>query len=230
MSGLRAGQSMTSTSWSKKAAVSRAVWDGAMSWMYTISIIRPDADINQPLPLLPTAHPTQPSLWYRENDDSSLKIQCLHFLVSHTLCLLPYSRRRRLCPKVSPGHPAWRRNQYPAARSSLRIVRTDIRLSNRRIICIRRRGAEMFVLTIRSSWRSTRGVGNFHRTSTPLLVWSASFSVASQILPMHPWDTLSILATSCWELPSADDLTIRFGICSDTFCGMIPFKSSKKYQ
>ena len=36
MSGPRAGQSMTSTScWSKKATVSRAVWGGALSWMYT---------------------------------------------------------------------------------------------------------------------------------------------------------------------------------------------------
>ena len=36
MSGLWAGQSMTSTScWSKKDAVSRAVWGGASSWMYT---------------------------------------------------------------------------------------------------------------------------------------------------------------------------------------------------
>lgn len=96
---------------------------------------------------------TRPSLWYRENRDSSLKIQCLHCLWSHTLCLLPHSRRRRLCSKVSLGHLAGRRDQYPAARSRLRMVRTDIRLRNRRIICIRRRGAEMkrFVLTIRSS-------------------------------------------------------------------------------
>ena len=32
---------------------------------------------------------TRPSLWYRENRDSTLKIQCLHYLKSHTLCLLP---------------------------------------------------------------------------------------------------------------------------------------------
>ena len=36
MSGLRIGQSMTSTScWSKKSAVSCAVWGGALSWTYT---------------------------------------------------------------------------------------------------------------------------------------------------------------------------------------------------
>ena len=96
---------------------------------------------------------TRPSLWYRENRDSSLKIQFLHCVRSHTLWLLPHSRRRRLCSKVSLGHLVGRRDQYPATRSRLRMVRTDIRLPNRRIICIRRRGAEMkrSVLTIRSS-------------------------------------------------------------------------------
>ena len=56
---------------------------------------------------------------------------------------------------------AGRQDQYSAARSCLRMVRTDIRLPNRRIIiCISRPGAEMkwFVLTIRSSWWSSRGV------------------------------------------------------------------------
>ena len=67
---------------------------------------------------------TRRSLWYRENQDSSLKIQCLHCLRSHTLCLLPHSRRRRLCSKVSLGHLAGCRDQYPAARSRLRMVRT----------------------------------------------------------------------------------------------------------
>ena len=96
---------------------------------------------------------TRPSLWYREIRDSSLKIQCLHCLRSHSVCLLPHSRRRRLSSKVSLRHLAGRRDQYPAARSRLRMVWTDIRLKNRRIICIRRRGTEMkrFVLTIRSS-------------------------------------------------------------------------------
>ena len=96
---------------------------------------------------------TRPSQWYRENRDSSLKIQCLHCLRSHTLYLLRHSRRHRLCSKVNLGHLAGRRDQYPPARCRLRMVRTDIHLQNRRIICIRRRGAEMkrFVLTIRSS-------------------------------------------------------------------------------
>ena len=87
---------------------------------------------------------TWPSLWYRENRDSSLKIQCLHCLRSHTLCLLPHSRQRRLCSKVGLGHLAGRWEQYPAARSRLGMVRTDIRLPNRTIICIHRRGAEMW--------------------------------------------------------------------------------------
>ena len=44
---------------------------------------------------------TRPSLKNRENRDSSLKIQCLHCLRSHTLCLLPHSRQRRLCSKLN---------------------------------------------------------------------------------------------------------------------------------
>ena len=210
MSGLRDGQSMTSTScWSKKAAVSRAVWSGALSWMYTklcpntpvahgnswfLRIwmyrcqfmapstitssllppkwIAPHTMTDGPrFPSLGWTHAsislspclrrtrTRPSLWYRENRDSSLKKQCLHCLRSHTLCLLPHSQRRRLCSKVSLGHLVRCRDQYPAARSRLQMVRTD-----RRIICIRRRGAEMklFVLTSRNSWRSSL---NLHASS-----------------------------------------------------------------
>ena len=142
MPGLRAGQSMTSTScWSKKAAVSRVVWGGAKLrpntpvahdniwflriWMYRCQFIAPSTTTSSLLPpwwIAPhtmTDGPrflslgwtqastslshclrytrTRPSLWYRENRDSSLKIQCLHCLRSHTLCLLPHSRRRRLC-------------------------------------------------------------------------------------------------------------------------------------
>ena len=175
---------------------------------------------------------TRPSLWYRENRDSSLKIQCLYCLRSHTLCLLPHSRRRRLCSKVSLGHLAGRLDQYPVARSRLRMIRTDIRLPNRRIICIRRRGAEMkrFVLTIRSSWRSNRGVEI--SIEPPRFLWCGRpvSRLRHKILLMHPWDTPSILATSRWELPSADNLTIRCSICCGKFCGMIPFKSSKKNQ
>ena len=175
---------------------------------------------------------TRPSLWYRENRDSSLKIQCLHYLRSHTLCLLPHSRWCRLSSKVSQGHLAGRRDQYPAARSLLRMVWTDIRLPNRRIICIHRRGAEMkwFILTIRSSWWSSRGMEIF--IELPRFLWCGRpvSRLHRKILLMHPWDTPGILATSHWELLSEDNLTIRCSICSGKFCGMIPFKSSKKYQ
>ena len=136
MSGLRAGQSMTSTScWSKTAAMSRAVWGGALSWTYTklrlntpvahgnIWFLRiwmyrrrfmtPSTTTSSLLPqwwIVPhtmTDGPrfsslgwtqasislspclrrtrTRPSLWYMENRDSSLKIQCLHCPRS-TLC------------------------------------------------------------------------------------------------------------------------------------------------
>ena len=132
---------------------------------------------------------TRPSLWYKENRDSSLKIQCLHCLRSPTLCLLPHSRRRRLCSKVSLGHLAGRRYQNPVARSRLRMVRTDIRLPNRQIICIRRRGAEMkrFVLTIRSSWRSSRAVEGIIKP--PRFCCGRPVSrLHRKILLMHPWD------------------------------------------
>ena len=150
----------------------------AGSWLH---LLRPLGWMQASIPCLRRTR-TRPSLWYRENRDSSLKIQCLHCLRSHTLCLLPHSRRRCLCSKVSLGHLAGHRDQYPATRSHLRMVRTDIRLPNRRIICIRRRGAEIkrFVLTIRSSWRSSRGVEIFIEPPRFLLMWSASLSVASQ--------------------------------------------------
>ena len=175
---------------------------------------------------------TRPSLLYRENRDSSLKIQSLHCMRSHTLYLLPHSRWRRLCSKVNLGHLAGCQDQYLVARSCLRMVRPDIRLPNRRIIWIRRRGTEMkwFVLTIRSTWQSSRGVEIF--IEPPRFLWCGwpLSRLRRKILLMHPWDTHSILATSNWELPSPDNLTIRCSICSDKFCGMIPFKSSKKYQ
>ena len=106
-------------------------------WQTTISIIRTQASISiSPCLWRPR---TRPSLLYRENRDSSLNIQCIHCLRSQTLCLLHHSRQRRLCSKVSLGHLAGCRNQYPAARSLLRMVRTDICLPNRQIICIHRR-------------------------------------------------------------------------------------------
>ena len=145
---------------------------------------------------------TRPSLWYRENQGSSLKIQCLQCLRFHTLCLLPHSQRHRLCSKVSLGHLAGCRDQYPVARSHLRIVRTDICLSNRRIMCIRRRGAEMkrFVMTIRSSSQSSRGVEI--SIELPRFLWCGRpvCRLHRKILLMHPWDTPAswlLLAENC---------------------------------
>ena len=154
---------------------------------------------------------TQPSLWYRENRDSSLKIQSLHCLRSHTLCLLSHSRQRRLCSKVS-------RDQYPAARSRLRMVRTDIRLPNRRIICIRSRGAEMkrFVLTIRNSWLSSRGVEIF--IEPPRFLWYRPVSrLRRKILFMHPRDKHPafwlLLAEAC-HLPTTWQLAAVFALAN----------------
>ena len=200
MSGLRADQSMTSTScWSKKAAVSRAVWGGALSWTYTIFFFYYYYYIIILRPNTPVAHG---NIWF----------------------LGIWMYRCRLAPSTTTS------SLPPSSR--LRMVRTDIRLPNRRIICIRRRAVEMkrFVLTIRSSWRSSSGVEIF--IEPPLFLWCGrSVSrLRRKILLVHSWDTPSILATSRWELPSADNLTIRCSICSGKFCGMTPLKSSKKYQ
>ena len=255
MSGLRAGQSMTSTPcWSKKAAVSRAVRGGALSWTYTklrpntpvahgniwflriwmyrCRFMAPSTTTSSLLPpwwIAPhtmTDGPRFPSLGWtqasisfspyprrtRINRVSSLKKQCLHCLRSHTLCHSPrpISGGQKPSPNGSNWHPP----------------------PNRRIICIRRWGAEMkrFVLTIRSSWRSSRGVEIF--IEPPRFLWCGRpvSRLRHKILLMHPWDTPSILATSRWELPPADNLTVCCSICSGKFCGMIPFNSSKKYQ
>ena len=70
--------------------------------------------------------------------------------------------------------------------------------------------------------------GDFHRSSTLPLKWSASLSVALQDFAYASLRHPSILATSRWELPSADNLTIRCSMSSGKFCGMIPFKSTNK--
>ena len=161
---------------------------------------------------------TRRSLWYRENQDSSLKIQCLHCLRSHTLCLLPHSRRRRLCSKVSLGHLAGCRDQYPAARSRLRMDRTrtfpspppppppkkkkkpadHLHLQTRsRDEAVRSDHSEQLTVF---PWR-----GYFHRTSTLPLMWWANLSVASQNFAyaslrhlQHP-GYLSLRIAICWQ-------------------------------
>ena len=151
-------------------------------------------------------------------------MQCLHCLRSHTLCLLLYSRRRGLCSKFTLEHLTGCRDQYLASRSRLRMVHTNTRLPNRWIICIHRRGAKMkrFVLTIKSSWRSLRGDEIFIYPSRFLWCGQPVSRLHRKSLLMHPWEAASILATSRWELPSADKLTIRCSICCGKFCGIIP--------
>ena len=158
---------------------------------------------------------TRPSLLYRDNQDSSLKIQCLQ---SHTLCLLPNSRRRHLCSKVSLGHLAGRRDQYPAARSRLQMVWTDIRLPNRRIICIRRPEAEMkhFVLTIRWSWRSSLGVEIF--IEPPRFLWCGR---PISCLPPASWLPLG---ENC-HLPTTWQFAAVFGLAN--FVAWSPLKVKK---
>ena len=124
-------------------------------------------------------------------------------LINH----IPHSRRRRPCSKVSLGHLTGRRDQYPAVTSRLRMVRTDTRLLNRHIICIRRRGAEMkrFVLTIQSSWRSSRGVEilieppRFIWCGRPVSVASQNFVYASLRQPQHP-GYFSLIIANCQQL------------------------------
>ena len=121
------------------------------------------------------------------------------------------------------------KNQYQAARSRLNGSNWH---PPPKSADHRRRGAEVkqFVLTIRSSWRSSRGLEIF--IEPPRFFWCGwpVSRLHRKILLMHPWDTYSTLATSRWKLPSANNLIIRCNICSGKFCGMIPFKSSMKYQ
>ena len=112
------------------------------------------ASINLSLRLRGTR--TRPSLWYRENQDSSLKMQCLHCLRSHTLCFLPNSRRvaspvLQSAPRKSADH------LHSQTRSRHEAVRSD-------------HSEQLTVVP----WR-----GDFHRTSTLPLMWSASLSVVS---------------------------------------------------
>ena len=145
----------------------------------------------------------QPSLWFRENRDSSLKIQCLHCLRFHTLCLLPHSRQHRLCSKVSLGHLAGSRDQYTAARSRLQMVRTD---------------------TIRSSWWSSHGVEIF--IEPPRFLWCGRpvSRLHRKILLMHPWDTPAswlLLAENC-HLPTTWQFTAVFALAN--FVAWSPLK------
>ena len=251
MSGRRAGQSMTSTScWSKKAAMSRAVWVHG-SIHHDQLIPAPMVDCTQtmtdgqrfpslgwtqasisPSPCLRRTR-TRPSLWLWgepgliTEDTVSPLSEVPHCVspppLTAALPVLqneprtsdwtprPTSGGQKPSPNGSNWHPP------PKSADHLRI---------------RRRGAEMkrSVLTTRSSWRSSRGMEIF--ILPPRFLWYGRpvSQLRRQILLMHPWDTPCILATSCWEVPFAYNLTSRCNVCSGKCCGMIPFNSSKKYQ
>ena len=171
MSGLRAGQSMTSTScWFKKAA-------GVTCCMGRVIIL----DVYK----VTSKHPRRP--WQH--------------LIPQDLDV-----------------------PMPAARGHLPMVRTDICLPNRRIICIHRRGAEMkqFVLTIQSSWRSSRGV----EIRTLPLMWSAGLSVAVSkfclcILETPPTSWL-LIAENC-HLPTTWQFAALFALAN--FVAWSPLKA-----
>ena len=108
------------------------------------------------------------------------------FLRSHTLCLLPHSRWRRLCSKASLGHLAGRRDQYPVARSRLQMVRTSASQIGESAAF-----ADEEPRWSASFWPcgAVDGLpvrGDFHRTFTLPLMWSASLSVASQNFAYAP--------------------------------------------
>ena len=113
---------------------------------------------------------TRPSLWYRGNRDSSLKMSPL-FEVPHSVPPPPLTVASPVLQN-EPRTSGWTPRPISGV-LSLRMARTDIRLQNRWIICIGRRGAEMkrFVLNIRSSWRSPTGT----RTSLQDVRWRAAY-------------------------------------------------------
>ena len=104
-----------------------------------------------------------PSLWYRENLDTWLKMLGLQWRKSQIRCLWCDSWRRRLFTKVSLEQLAGRRDRCPADRSRFVTAWAVMCLSECRIICIFRRGAELkqLFLTIQRKWRSSRGVDIF---------------------------------------------------------------------
>ena len=126
-----------------------------------------------------------------------------------------------LAPKLKINAAYWNNSIHI---SGTWMVQTDIRLPNWRIICIRRRGAEMkqIGLIIWSSWRFSRGVESFIEPRCFLWCGRPVSRLCHKILLMHLWDTPSILATSRWELLSADNLTIRCSICCGKIVGHDP--------
>ena len=124
----------------------------------------------------------------------------------------PCLRRTRTPPSL------WYKENRDSVRSRLRMVRTDSRLPTRRIICIRRRGAEMkrFVLTIRGSWRSSRGGVIF--IEPPRFLWVVGQSIGCVakfclcILETPPASWL-LLAENC-HLPTTWKFTAVFAVAN----------------
>ena len=123
---------------------------------------------------------TRPSLWYRENRDSSLKIQCLHCLRSHTWCpplsvaspvLQSEPRTSGWTPRpISGGQkPSANGSNWHPPPKSADHLHSQTRCRDEVVHSDHSSQLTVF------PWR-----GDFHRTPTLPLMWSASLSVASQ--------------------------------------------------
>ena len=135
---------------------------------------------------------TQTSLWYRENRDSSLKIQCLHCQRSHTLCLLPPLMAALAVLQSEPRTSGWTTrpissgqklsrndsNRHPPPKSADHLQLHSQMMSRDEGVCSDH-SEQLRVFP----WHV--GTGCSHKiqicawTSTLPLMWSASLSVAS---------------------------------------------------
>ena len=199
-------------------------------WRATISIIRLDAGINQPLPL-PMAH-RDPTVTVVKGEPGLITEDTVTPLseVPHSVppppltaassvlqseprtsgwTLRPISGGQKPSPNGSNWHspPKSADHLHLQTRSRDEAVRSD-------------HSEQLTVFP----W-----CGDFHRTSRLPLMWSASISVASQKFayaslrhPQHP-GYFSLRIAIC------DNQTIRCSICSGKFCGMIPFKKASKW-
>ena len=125
-----------------------------------------------------------PPLWYRDNPNSSLNMQCFQWRRFQPQSPWPHSRRRHQCTKVILGQLAGCQCRYPAARSWLITVWAVMCLSKRPIICI-------FILEEEQKWKgSSRSyeasgifTGHRHILSTPTFPL-----IRSPPLPIVPRD------------------------------------------
>ena len=138
-----------------------------------------------------------PSLWYRENLNSSLKMQCLQWRKSQNAPLAPFTM-------TSPMHQSqsWTFDRTPELiSSSQESVRAIMCLPKSHIICILTWGAEMkrFILTIQCKWWSSQGVDIF--------CWPSCFLWLSR--PHCPLCCRTLLAQPC-AMPR--NLTLRIAL------------------